>query len=112
MVINMRTKKEINTEIAQRLFYWRVNHKFTQQDMADKLRMSCNYYGLIERGDKPISVEKILIAYNELKIDPTYLLTGRKRKTFEVKEIVENCPEEKQEYFEGIIESLKNLADM
>ena len=63
-------------EIGERLRRQRKKLKMTQEDTAELLEMSTTFYGEIERGNKRLSIEKILLVYERMGLDPTYLLTG------------------------------------
>lgn len=65
----------LQMEIGQRLRQRRKEMSLTQSQVAELLQMSLNFYGNIERGKSKISLEKIILVYRVMKIDPTYLLT-------------------------------------
>jgi transcriptional regulator with XRE-family HTH domain len=64
-------------EIGLRLREQRKELHLTQAKMAEKIGMSTNYYGQIERGKKGLSIEKLILCHNELAIDLNYLITGK-----------------------------------
>lgn len=47
--------------------------------MAKLLRVSVGHYRKIERGVYGLDVEKLVILYEKLDVDPLYLLAGRQK---------------------------------
>lgn len=93
-------------EIGERLRRQRKKLKMTQEDTAELLEMSTTFYGEIERGNKRLSIEKILLVYERMGLDPTYLLTGELTSD---KTVVEDCPKDKTQVLEQILENLTKL---
>lgn len=56
-------------EIGERLRRQRKKLKMTQEDTAELLEMSTTFYGEIERGNKRLSIEKILLVYERMGLD-------------------------------------------
>lgn len=96
-------------EIGARLKSWRKENKFTQAETASLLEMSLNFYGDVERGKCRLSIEKIVLAYERLGIDPTYLLTGEERQTIGFYDIIKDCPRDKIFDMEQIVRYASNL---
>ena len=67
--------EEILVQIGKRLYKRRKEMGLTQEAMAERLGMSTTFYGEIERGRKRLSIEKILLVYEQTGMDPDYLLT-------------------------------------
>ena len=82
----------------------------TQEAMAERLGMSLTFYGGIERGRKRLSIEKILLVYEQTGMDPDYLLTGEGLRNQVAMEIFKNCPEEKRPVLEQILSNLTELC--
>ena len=82
----------------------------TQEAMAERLGMSLTFYGGIERGRKRLSIEKILLVYEQTGMDPDYLLTGKGPLDQAVMEIFKSCPEEKRPVLEQILSNLTELC--
>ena len=70
---------EILVQIGKRLYKRRKEMGLTQEAMAERLGMSLTFYGEIERGRKRLSIEKILMVYEQTGMNPDYLLTGKDR---------------------------------
>ena len=64
----------------------------------------------IENGNQRLSLEKILLAYEKMDMDPTYLLTGEYAYNKSLAEVFRNCPKEKGTYLEQIQLDLKILC--
>ena len=86
---------DILHDIGGRLKKYRKEHKLTQSEVAKRLEMSLNFYGDIERGKCRLSIEKIVLVYERLGIDPTYLLTGDEHPTISFYEFIKDCPKDK-----------------
>jgi len=96
------------TEIGVRLRAHRKSLGKTQQEVADILGMSLNFYGQIERGQSKVSLEKIILLYEKLDLDPTYLLIG-KQSAVSFKDFISDCPKDKVFDMEQIIRYASNL---
>lgn len=103
-------KKEININVGIRLKKYRLENGMTQEQMAEKMEMSLNYYGQIERGECGISLEKVLFLYENLNIEPTYLLTGQQKLEVSFEGILKECPKNKRYDMERLIQYALNLA--
>jgi len=105
-----RNKKELYIEMGSRIRQARRTHDYTQEQLAEMLGISTAYYGKIERGVHGISLEKLVILGEELEMDLTYILTGKKNTTIMFNEILGKCPLKKRYDFEQIIKYSLNLA--
>ena len=103
-------KEEINVEIGKRLQQQRKRLNLTQEQAAELLDISPTYYGALERGEKRLSLEKVVMIYRCMGIDPTYLLTGKGAMNAEFIEVFKNCPSDKQESLEQILTYLIKLS--
>ena len=100
---------EILIEIGKRLRAHRKSRGLTQAEVAEVLEMSCNFYGDIERGKCRLSIEKIILAYERLDIDPTYLLTGEVKPQVNFYDIISDCPKNKIFDMEQLLRYASNL---
>ena len=100
----------ILVHIGKRLCKRRKEMGLTQEAMAERLGMSLTFYGGIERGRKRLSIEKILLVYEQTGMDPDYLLTGKGPLDQAVMEIFKSCPEEKRPVLEQILSNLTELC--
>jgi transcriptional regulator with XRE-family HTH domain len=55
--MDMTTPDSTTRKVAKKLKALRLNRKFTQADIAEKAKMSTNYYAKIERGEVRPSVD-------------------------------------------------------
>ncbi len=106
---NGNESKELHKNIGNRLLIKRRELHYTQEQMAELLGVSAGFYGMIERGEKAPSLEKLIIIYEKLGTDITYLLTGNKSETSEIN-IIEQCPRDKKYDLEQLIKYALNLA--
>lgn len=96
-------------DIGERLKKYRKEKKLTQSNIAELLDMSLNFYGDIERGKCRLSIEKILLVYERLGIDPTYLLTGEEHPSVSFYDLIKDCPKDKIFDMEQIVRYASNL---
>lgn len=101
--------EELLVQIGKRLYTKRKEMQLTQEAMAELLEISTTFYGEIERGRKAISIEKILLVYERIGLDPDYLLTGKGMSGRITMEIFKNCPKEKKPVLEQILQNLAEL---
>ena len=71
--------QEQNEIIGRRLQDVRESAHMDFYDMAKLLRVSVGHYRKIERGVYGLHVEKLVILYEKLDVDPLYLLAGRQK---------------------------------
>lgn len=102
--------EDILVQMGKRLCKRRKEMGLTQEAMAERLGMSTTFYGEIERGRKRLSIEKILLVYEQTGMDPDYLLTGEGLRNQVAMEIFKNCPEEKRPVLEQILSNLTELC--
>lgn len=95
--------------IGTRLREWRKENRLTQSEVAALLDMSLNFYGDIERGKCRLSLEKIILVYEKLGIDPTYLLTGEQHSSVGFYDIIKDCPQDTIFDMEQIVRYASNL---
>ena len=67
---------ELSVQIGSRLKEQRKKMGLTQEEAAELLGITTNYYGQVERGERCLSVEKLPLVERGLGLDPDYLLTG------------------------------------
>lgn len=103
-------ERELYKNIGSRLLVKRKELRYTQEQMAELLGVSTGFYGMLERGEKAPSIEKLVMIYEKLGTDITYLLTGEEKEGQRVG-YIERCPKEKQYDFEQLIKYALNLAD-
>ena len=94
--------------IGERLRTERKKLGLTQEKTAELLGVSVTFYGEIERGKKGISLEKLILIDEKLKIEPTYLVTGRQLTREKVYQIFGDCPKEK----EYLVEQLTRIVSL
>jgi len=102
--------RELYKNIGSRLLIRRKELHYTQEQMAELLGVSTGFYGMIERGEKAPSIEKLVLIYEKLGTDITYLLTGD-QKEGQIESYIEGCPKEKQYAFEQLLKYALNLAN-
>ena len=96
--------------LGKNIKYYRKQKNLTQEQMAEMIGVSTGFYGMIERGEKAPSIEKLVKIHEKLGLDITYLLTGNE-KSEHILDYIVKCPQEKQYAFEQIVKYAMNLAD-
>lgn len=98
---------DLYVEIGERLRKQRKKMGLTQEEAAELLGISTTYYGEIERGNRKLSVPRVLTVYERMGLEPTYLLTGEQLSDKVLLEIFKDCPKEKGPVLE---QALRYLA--
>lgn len=96
-------------DIGNRLREIRQENHFTQEQFAEQLGLSMNFYGQIERGHSSISLEKLKLLYDKFDIDLLYLITGDKSHQVQINKFICDCPKEKLFDIEQILRYASNL---
>lgn len=110
MNTDKREKKELNILIGQRLKTARENSGYTQETFAETLEIGVEHYRKLESGSYGLQPEKMLVLYEKYKIDPTYLITGEKNRTFDVELFLAKCSrEERDAFLERMLAYMKQL---
>ncbi len=73
-----------NELIGRRLKKVRNQLGMDYVDMADLLGISDGHYRKIERGIYGLDARKLLVLYDQLKVDPLYILTGDTKRNLPV----------------------------
>ena len=100
----------LNVEIGKRLRQRRKKMGLTQEKAAELLGMSATYYGEIERGNKGISIPRVVTVYEKMGLSPTYLLTGQRISKNVMSEILKDCPKDKRATLERVLRDLAMLS--
>lgn len=105
-----KVERELYKNIGNRLLIERRERHYTQEQMAELIGVSTGFYGMIERGEKAPSIEKLVMIYEKLGTDITYLLTGDEKEE-QLLDYIEKCPREKKYEFEQLMIHALKLAD-
>ncbi len=100
---------DLYVEIGERLRKQRKKMGITQEEAAELLSISTTYYGEIERGNRKLSIPRVLTVYEKMGLEPTYLLTGEQLSDKVLCEIFKDCPKEKEPVLEQALRSLALL---
>lgn len=106
----MVNRKQLLIDMGKRIRAKRVELHLTQNQVAEMLDVSLNYYGTIERGNSGLALEKLVLLHEKLDIDITYILTGIKQSNMKISDIVDLCPKEKRYSMERLIDYAIRLA--
>ena len=82
---------QVYAEMGERLRQRRRQMGMTQEQTAALLGISGTYYGEIERGNRQLSVPRILNIYEKMGLAPTFLLTGEKNSGKVLTEAFQSC---------------------
>ena len=103
-------ESNLNVEIGKRLRQRRKKMGLTQEKAAEMLGMSATYYGEIERGNRVISIPRVVAVYEKMGLPPTYLLTGQQISKNSKSEILKGCPKDKKVILERLLRELAKLC--
>ncbi|MDD7149029.1 MAG: helix-turn-helix transcriptional regulator [Lachnospiraceae bacterium] len=84
-------KKNINVEIGKRLQQARKNNGYTQEQFAETLDVGVEHYRKLEGGMYGLQPDKMFTLYETYRIDPTYLISGETRQSFDFDSYIMNC---------------------
>ena len=95
---------------------YRIAKKLRQQDLAEKINVSVNYIGMIERGEKLPSLETLIEIINALGVSADMLLadvvdTGYQTKESLLSEMLEGFPLRERERIYAVIETMLRYAE-
>ena len=102
-------EKDVYVKIGERLRKQRRIMGLTQEQAAELLGVSTTYYGEIERGNRKLTIPRILTVYEKMNLEPTYLLTGEILTDKVYDEIIDGCPREKEQALEEVLRSISRL---
>ena len=103
-------KKDINIQMGKRLQTARENGGYTQETFAETLDVSAEHYRKVESCAYGLQPEKMLILYQQYRIDPTYLITGEKNHAFNLDVFLATCSrEERNSFIEQALSYMKKL---
>lgn len=66
----------IKNQIGENIKFHRHKQKLSQEELADICSLHRTYIGSVERGERNISLENIVVISRALKISPSTLLQG------------------------------------
>ncbi len=92
-----RDKKDSNIEIGERLKAIRLSLSKSQAEIAEILNVSDEHYRKLESGSAGLTIEKVRILYEELNVDPTWIIVGKPVDEFDLEKYLTNCSK-KQRY--------------
>ena len=102
-------EKDVYVKIGERLRKQRRIMGLTQEQAAELLGVSTTYYGEIERGNRKLTIPRILTVYEKMNLEPTYLLTGEILTDKVYDEIFDGCPREMEQALEEVLRSISRL---
>ena len=73
-------------KIGKNIRKYRLLRKMRQEDLADKTGLSSNYIGMVERGEKQLSLESFVSILNALDASADIVLADVLNTGYEVKE--------------------------
>ena len=97
-------------EIGDRLRLRREELGMTQKEAADLLEMSETFYGEIERGNRRLSIERMILVHERMDMNLTWLLAGEQPIVIP-EGITRQLPEEKAERMERLFRDLVKLYE-
>ena len=70
------TKKTLNLTIGKRIRKLRNSLGMTRKKLAERLEITVSHMGLIERGDRGLTMWNCMLLCEALCVSPEYILTG------------------------------------
>lgn len=90
-------------EMGERLRVQRKKMGLTQEKAAELLGISTTFYGEVERGNRRLSLEKIVLVQEKMDLEPSYLITGKCITETSMAELFKDCPKEKEVIVEQLL---------
>lgn len=97
-------------EIGDRLRARREELGLTQKEAAKLLKISETLYGEIERGNRSLSLDRLVLVHEKMGMSLTWLLCGEKTDSV-VEGIIRRFPEEKNDIVERLLCNLARLYE-
>ncbi len=69
----------MDKEIGRRLRELRKAKKLSQETMAQLLHVSVNHYGYVERGERSLSLDKLILLAEMYQVSLDYLVFGKQQ---------------------------------
>ena len=98
-------------KIGKKIREYRLLRKMRQEDLADITGLSSNYIGMIERGEKQLSLESFVNILNALNASADIVLsdvlnTGYSVKESLLSEKIKDLPKSEKERVYSVIEAM------
>lgn len=74
--------------LGQNIKFYRTENQLRQEDLAEKLGLSINYIGMLERGEKTPALDTFVAIANVLNVSSDVLLSGVLNKGFEIQSTI------------------------
>lgn len=104
-------ESELNKEIGERLQRIREGLGCTQEDFAEAIGVSVNYYRKLEYGQNALTIARLVSLKKQKEVDLNFLLTGERSK-FNLKEYLATVePETRKTLVHETVEYLMDLGD-
>ena len=97
-------------EIGDRLRLRREALGLTQKEAAKLLEMSETFYGGIERGNRRLSIERMILVHERMDVSLTWLLSGE-TPVMIPEGVIRQMPEERTEQIERLFRLLAKLYE-
>lgn len=103
--------KEYLKDIGERIRRQREHLKLTQEQMAERLNVSGNYYGKVERGIHSLSYELLVKLPELMHVSLDYILTGKVNADTDstIVDIINEAPKDKRIYMEDLLVAASKL---
>lgn len=97
-------RKELK-RIGERVRAYRISKNLSQEDTSDKVGITPKFYGMIERGEKGMSIDTLIKLKNLLDIDLEYLFFGefRTESQLPILQLLKKIQPDQMKYVEEIL---------
>lgn len=104
------------TSIGKHIRTCRIQKKLRQEDVAEMVDLSPNYYGSIERGEKIPALDTFITILNALELSADQVLAdvlkvGYTKKNSALNERMKNLPEEERSRIYEVLEVMLRHAE-
>ncbi len=97
-------------DLGKRLRELRKSIGLSQKEMAERLDVSANFYGKIERGESKIPIDKLIFICDEYDLDITYAVNGTRSIQGNFYDLLDDFPKDKLYDMFEIVKHASNLC--
>lgn len=102
-------ESKLMRDVGARLLQKREEKGFTQKQMAKMMGISKTHYGEIERGNKRLTVERLIQIHQILDADLTWLISGDRITQYFAADFMSRWNPEKEEVIIKLFGELKKI---
>lgn len=114
---NEMKKQIVSQKFGERVKAYRIERRYSQEEVAFRAEISTIYYGRVERGERCPTIDTLMKLSGALGVSPAELLDfdesdyAEDETILRIKRILKGIPAEKQHDIANIIEGIADLIN-